>query len=223
MCQGSAWHIIFRSFQVFSEPASFYGHAWWPDAEAETPIFWPPDAKNWLIGKDPDAGKDWRQEERGWQRMGWFDGITDWIDMSLSKLQEMVKNREAWRASVHGVAKSRTPLSDWTGWLTEVGASSKESACQCRRYRRCRFCAWFGKILWSRKWQPTPVFLPGKSHWQRSLVGCSPQDRKELDRTEHWKRSAPPKASIRFGLYAPYFPESWAKSDPMVWRKCLFQ
>ena len=52
------------------------------DAEAEAPILWPPDAKNWLTGKDPDAGKDWRWEEKGWQRMRWLDGITDSMDMS---------------------------------------------------------------------------------------------------------------------------------------------
>ena len=84
------------------------------DVEAETPILWPSDAKSWLIGQDPDAGQDWRRKEKGMtedEMVGW---TTDLMDMSLSKRWEMVKDREAWCPVVHGVAKSRTWLSDWT-------------------------------------------------------------------------------------------------------------
>ena len=91
------------------------------DVDAETPALWPPDAKNWLIGKDPDSGKDRGQEEKGTTGMRWLDIITtNLMDMNLSKLWETVEERGAWHAAVHRVKKSQTWLRDWTATTTKI-------------------------------------------------------------------------------------------------------
>ena len=75
------------------------------DAKAEAPVLWPPDVKSQHIGKDPHAGKDWGQEEKGWWRMRWVDSITDSMNMTLNKLQGIAEDRGVWQATVHRIKR----------------------------------------------------------------------------------------------------------------------
>ena len=95
------------------QPWCFFGRT---DAKAETPVLCPPHAKSWLIGKDPDAGWNWGQEEKGMtedEMAGWHHRLTS-LDVSLSELRVLVMDREVWHAAIQGIARSRTRLSDWT-------------------------------------------------------------------------------------------------------------
>ena len=155
------------------------------------PILWPPDANNWLTGKDPDAGKDWRQEEKGTTEdgmVGWHHWLNEhefeqapggsdrqgslaccspWV--TESDMAERLNWTELCSFSLDLIFDASSPRSLGFPSIT----NGKESVCLCKRGKRHRFDPWVGKISWRRKWQPTPVVLPGESHEQRSLVSYS--------------------------------------------------
>ena len=169
------------------------------------------DVKSWLICKDPDGGKDWGQEEKGRQRMRWLDGTTDLIDMGLGEHWELVMDREAWRATFHGVAKSRTRPSDWTelNWTELLGRkvmTKLDSILKSREItlstKVCLVKAMvfpvimYGCESWTIKkaergrvdtwtWVGHEFeFTPGVGDGQGGLVCCSPWGCKESDTTE---------------------------------------
>ena len=129
---------------------------WRTDAEAEAQ----------LVGKGPDAGKDWGQKEKGAAE----DEMAGWHHQLDGHEFELVMDREAWRAAIHGVTKSRTRLRDRLNWMPQQW----RIFLLCRSYRRHRYYPRVRKIPWRRAWQPTPAFLPGEPHGRKSLEGYSP-------------------------------------------------
>ena len=195
------------------------------DAEAETPIVWPPDMKNWRLGKDCDVGKDWRPEEKGTTKdemVGWYhqldghefeqaSGVGDGrgsLACCSPRGCKQLDTTEQLNQTEH--FQEHPPINgDWEtvdkcsslpsfrgsilGSILDVSqeipvklshvslskgfpssSSDKEPSFQCRRHKRQGFHLWVGKIPWRKAWQPTPVFLSGESHRQRSLAGYSP-------------------------------------------------
>ena len=168
------------------------------EAEAETPVLWPPDAENWVLGKDPDAGKNWRWEEKGTtenETVGWHQ----WLDGQ--EFEQTLGNGDgqgslaSCRASM-GSQRVRHDLVTEQNWYSvwgfTDGSVGKEPPCNARDTGWRGFDPWVGKIPWKKAWQPTPVFLSGESHGQRSREGLySPQVRKELDTTKATEHAHP--------------------------------
>ena len=158
----------------------------------------------WRVGPGVEGGHRWDQRELQRTRWGPVTEECYWTQQGKSKIITSYANQRCWEGldreghpsesrgimGFHLHLKKTIILPSWDHrshfwWALGFpgGASGKEPACQCRQLKRHEFNPLVGKIPWSREWQPTPVFLPGESHGQRSLAGYSPWGHKELDTT----------------------------------------
>ena len=167
-----------------SHPWIFIGRI---DAEAEAPILWIPDIKSWLLGKDPDAGKDWRQEEKGMTEdymVGWHHWLNGYGFEQAPKVgdgQASLVCFSPWGCKESDMTEqlnNKNMIIENNFLYTLFPSPLIFTGCQYRRLKRYESDPWVGKIPWSRKWQTTPVFLPGESLGWRSLTGCCPWGRK---------------------------------------------
>ena len=140
------------------------------DAEAEAPILWPSDAKNWLTGKGPDLGKDWKQEEKGNDREweGWMTSPTQWTWVWASSSSWWRTGKTCMLQSMGFQRVGHNWGTELTDWHSLPGGSVVKNLPASQIWPLDQ------EDPWRRNWQPTPVFLPGESHGQRRLAGYSP-------------------------------------------------
>ena len=132
------------------------------NVEAENPIFWPPDVKRWLIWKDTDVGKEWRQEEKGTSEERWLDGITYSMDMGLGRFWKLVMDTETWCAAFHGVTKSRTQLRDWTELIKQWKLSFSIGSLKSSLRQNLHASSLFVTIQWSKSHSKMKYHLLGE-------------------------------------------------------------
>ena len=154
------------------QPWVFFGRN---DAEAETPVLWPPHANSWLIGKDSDAGRDWGQEEKGTtedEMAGWHH----WLDGREFEWTPGVGDGQGGLACCDSWGCKESDMTERLNWLTDTHTNTHTQ--YVAKYQELE------KSHWRRKWQPTPVLSPRESQGRWSLMGCHLWGRKESDMTE---------------------------------------